>query len=197
MSEFYRLFIAIEVEEQLKENIRRVVEKLSRQGGTNVRWVAPANIHITLRFIGMADERLIAAIRDILQEVARHYQPFEISLEGLGGFPNFHSPRVIWIGVKDNSGSLPRIYEEIESGLVKSGLPEDDHPFSSHLTIGRVKSAPAKAGRDKLVELLKAEQGFVAGKETVQSLTLFNSQLRPQGPIYTTVHAAPLGTARA
>jgi len=185
-----RLFIAIALEESLRKSLADLQSELKRTGA-DVRYVAPENIHLTMRFLGEVDEQYLPSLETLLKSVAGEHVAFKSELRELGAFPRLASPRVIWVGCQEINapGKLLQIYQGLERGLLNLGFPPDDHGFSPHITIGRTKSS---GGRAALVRFLQEETGYVGGVQTVREVTLFQSQLHPTGPIYSVVVAAPL-----
>jgi len=185
-----RTFIAIELPQEIKSALSNIQAEL-KQAHADVKWVKPENIHLTLKFLGEIDETLVEKICAILEGIARQNTPFNLSLSDLGAFPKLNYPRVIWIGVT-NDQPVVKIAEEIEKEAVEIGLPSESRPFSSHITVGRVRSG---LNRGALIEkLIFLKKNFPPSKLEfkVHSLTLFKSTLTPSGPIYEIIHSYPL-----
>ena len=188
-----RAFIAIELPEPIKNSLARLIDKL-KETGADVKWVAPLNIHLTLKFLGERDDKKVKQITEILDEIAKIHKPFQIQINSLGAFPNMNSPRVIWVGIDQGDIETKNIFKDLEDLICKVGIPKEDRAFSSHITIGRTRSAKALAeltqGITSLNDSIKKEGlTFTAG-----SITLFKSTLTPEGPIYEALKAANLTT---
>jgi len=185
-----RTFIAIELPEEIKTILERIQNDL-KQTHADVKWVNPENIHLTLKFLGEIDEDLIEQIRSILNGIAQKNSSFNICLSNLGVFPKLQYPRVIWIGIT-NDQPVIKIAEDLEKEMIKIGLPAESRAFSSHITLGRVRSP---LNRKILVEKLELlNQNFPSLKPDfkVSNLTLFKSTLTPAGPIYEALFRCPL-----
>lgn len=100
-------------------------------------WVPPANLHVTLRFLGDIAEELAPRLVIALKQSLHAFDPFEIKAGGLGAFPSLEAPRVLWLGV-DGGKSLVKLQGEIERTLGELGFPKDERPFFPHVTIGRI-----------------------------------------------------------
>lgn len=183
-----RLFIAIKIVPDLRQGVARVQKDL-QVFDLGIRWVAVENIHLTLRFLGEIKEERIQGIKDILTSVGQGHNGFDMELRHLGVFPTERNPRVIWVSCQEKTGTLARVYEELENGLVGMGLEKDDHPFSAHITIGRIKS---RQNIDKLKNYLVSNKDVLIGAQRVNELVLFRSRLSPQGPTYTEEGNFPL-----
>ena len=66
-----RLFVAVEITEETRKKLTAFQEKL-KKAGADVGWVAPENLHITLKFIGYMDEEKIEEVRNIIKDSVTH-----------------------------------------------------------------------------------------------------------------------------
>jgi 2'-5' RNA ligase len=179
-----RAFIAIELPEQIKAKLS-ALQSLLKKSGADVKWVLPENIHLTLKFLGEISEETALKIIKIVEKLALNKKQFEITLSSLGAFPEGKSPRVIWIGIDKGVQETKNIFEELEEELSAGlAISKETRAFSSHITIGRVKST---LNIERLVKDLKELEGYF-GKETIgfkaSGITLFKSLLGPEGPAY-------------
>jgi 2'-5' RNA ligase len=174
-----RLFIAIKVFPD-GELLRMVSSLKSLLGNEKIKWVDPANIHITLAFLGDTDEKKIKILTDMLQKICSGFHEFEFELAGAGVFKNFREPRVIWVGIRSVE-MLTKLYNLINEGLQSAGFETDGRDFRPHLTLGRIKSVnntetlKAALGKYREVEFQKVE---------VKEVILFESILLQRGPVY-------------
>jgi 2'-5' RNA ligase len=178
-----RSFIAIELPNEIRDALGNIQEKL-KACAADVKWVKPQNIHLTLKFLGEIDEDQLFKINLILDAFGSDKKIFVIRLASLGAFPKINYPRVIWVGVDRGDRETKELVGALEEKIEKIGLPKEDRAFSSHITIGRVRS---NSGRDKLVSILAQLQDYfkeTPQEFTVEKITLFKSTLTPQGPIY-------------
>jgi 2'-5' RNA ligase len=188
-----RTFIAIELPREIKSFLAELQNKL-KESGADVKWVEPQNIHLTLKFLGEIDEKKLNAVTGITENVTKDKKAFPIRLSSMGAFPNIDYPRIIWIGIDKGDIEAKQIAEELEDNLTKIGIPKEDRPFSSHITIGRTRSTQ---NRNKLVWEIKNLMNISGQKNlefAVTKITLFESNLTPKGPIYKTLKEASLKT---
>ncbi len=176
-----RSFLAIEVPETILKKIGRVQEDL-KSSRADVRWVSPGKIHLTLKFFGNIDESRIEPIVQSIQGSIQSTAPFPLRVKGLGAFPHLKNPRVIWTGLIDEKEVLISFQKGVETELEKIEFEPEGRPFQAHLTLGRVKSS---RGRDELVARMEGYREEEFGDFQVEKVTLFKSDLRPTGPIYT------------
>jgi len=189
-----RTFIAISLPEEIKGYLGQVQEKL-KLSAADVKWVQAGNIHLTLKFLGEIDEEKLREVSGILNDTAKGKGTFKINLSSLGAFPKIAYPRVIWAGIDKGDNEVGQIALELEEKLSKIGIPAEDRPFSSHITLGRVRSA---SNRHRLVKDLTALADNFApqGLEfTADKITLFKSTLTPKGPVYEALNEASLSAS--
>jgi len=183
-----RMFIAIDANEKVRNSLRPIQNRLE-ETGADLKLVSSENIHMTLRFIGDVSESRIGLIEDTIDEVFT-FDSFEMSVEGLGVFPNPGFIRVIWAGVAKGTERLEKIREKLDSKLAELGFSSEDEEFTPHFTIARVKSGKAK---DKLNSIINEKSEESWGTVKVNKIELKKSELTSEGPIYTTLAEAKLG----
>lgn len=183
-----RTFIAIELPDDIQERIAAVIADAASAGG-RVKWVEANNLHLTLKFLGGVEEAMLTSVQNALTDIAQRSQQFTMLLRGVGGFPNFKRPRVLWVGV-DAPQTLLDLQSRIESALEQIGFEREQRAFHPHITIGRVK---ASQGIATLVQRLSKHENETFGEVHVQQITLMRSDLTPQGPIYTPLSHHQLG----
>jgi 2'-5' RNA ligase len=178
-----RVFIAIELESSIKEKIGRIQTRL-KVTQDKIKWVKPSSVHLTLKFLGEIEEEKLEKIHQITRELGERIPPFKIEFKGMGVFPGFSSPRVIWIGARDSSSQLEELATSLEEALAREGFVREKRKWKAHLTLGRIKFLKE---RERLRELIQEEIETEAGDMEVKDITIMRSQLTPQGPIYTSL----------
>ena len=182
-----RLFIALPLTQPVKERLGQLILLLSEKGGS-VKWVAPENIHLTVRFLGDTDDRLVPVISENIDAVASQFQTFETMIDRLGGFPSVGRPRVIWAGIENPPEKLSQLAIQMEHRVRKLRFEPEKKTFRSHLTLGRVRRPE---GLDQLVGYL-SDHRLEPIPILLDRLCLFKSTLTPSGPIYERLHEARL-----
>jgi 2'-5' RNA ligase len=175
-----RLFVAIEMNRSIEEAAREVIDDLRGRVArlaprARVTWSAPERIHITVRFIGEADEARVQNIRAALGPTI-DAPVFDVTVEGVGAFPLRGAPHVFWAGLTDGRDNLLEV-ERAVSRRLESLVPAEERPYSPHLTLARVKE-PGSLSRTTLFEGLATRQ---FGRVHVDAITLFESRLSPKG----------------
>ncbi len=168
---------------------RALASALERGGGRgSVSWVAPQNLHLTLRFLGELEAAAVEAVKGRL--AAPFDTPaFELGLSGLGAFPPAGPPRVIWLAVSGGAKALSGVSREVDARLAGAGLPRDERGFHAHLTLGRVKRPVGPRLPDAIASAGAAD----AGRCLVDHVTLFESRLSPSGSTYCVIATSRLG----
>lgn len=183
-----RCFVAIAIPPQVRSAIDKEMEML-RHLGRDIKWVSPANIHLTLKFLGDTPEDRIDDIEAALMGAATGIGPIRADATGAGAFPNPRRPNVFWAGltVPDELGILK---ERIEAALANLGFQREDRPFRPHLTVGRLRRGghPPK----RLMAALEEIKDIFFGTFEINELLLMKSDLEPKGPVYTTLRTIPL-----
>ena len=192
-----RAFIAIKLSDGIVAAISDAQRTLA-SANSDTKLVAPQNIHITLKFLGNIDEATgvgspqdLERLANLIAPAIASFKTFNIEAYGMGSFPERGSPRVIWVGCRGDVAALKAIATLVEQYSKRVGIPEEDREFASHITIGRVKSNKNIAGlREKLATF--SQTSF--GSQAVAGFTLFKSDLRSEGPVYTALREFRLGT---
>jgi 2'-5' RNA ligase len=179
-----RLFTAIDLPAEVLAKLTGLIDRL--RPTARIHWSPAANLHITTKFIGEWPEAELARLTDALAPLGA-IAPIPIEMRGVGFFPNPHSPRVFWAGVRagEELGGLARATDQ---ALAAIGVEAEKRAFSPHLTLARIKTpVPMQALREAIAALPSTEFGsFTAGR-----FYLYRSQLNPSGSVYTKLSDFP------
>jgi 2'-5' RNA ligase len=185
-----RTFLAVDVGEAIQNRCVSLQEKLAATGAS-VKWVEPANIHLTLLFLGEVDERDLVPICRATSAVASQFAPIDLDVQGVGCFPNPARPRVIWAGISRGKDEIAALHDALEPPLLELGCyRREDRPYTPHMTLGRVEG---NSSADRLRGAFAKFAQWNCGEASVEEVLVFSSELRPQGPIYTVLGRAALG----
>ncbi len=179
-----RTFIAVDVPDEVKEQIGEYIQSIKTTMDKNIKWVNPKNLHFTIKFLGEIRKSELPALKDCVQRTAAEFDRFLIELSGLGVFPNENNPRVFWVGTDIGGDSMLDIFHDLENMLEKCGYDRDSKTFSPHLTIGRVKKYKKATMPERIIDFDHA--GFEA-----KGLSIIKSTLTPDGPIYENIFSCP------
>ena len=182
-----RTFIAIEIPSEIKSALAALQTEL-RRAGADVSWTIPENIHLTLKFVGEIDERRIVEVEKACVLSAAEFQPFALSLNGTGVFPNARQPRILWAGLSGEIGKVVEMNKRLDERLALIGFKREYKNFNPHLTIGRLKSNKKTS---ELLALADAHQ-LPALSFSVTEIVLMKSELHPAGSKYSPIAKACL-----
>jgi RNA 2',3'-cyclic 3'-phosphodiesterase len=189
MQRSVRTFIAVEVSSEVRLRAGRLIGLLEATG-SNVRWVKPEQLHLTLKFLGDVDLRDIPEVCAAVSRATSTVPPFTMRIAGAGAFPNLHRPRTVWLGADEGVGEMGILHQRIESALAELGFRGEHRQFRPHLTIGRVRNADQ--GIDALADALSENRDFVAGLLDVDEVVTFSSERERSGPIHEPLAIAEL-----
>jgi RNA 2',3'-cyclic 3'-phosphodiesterase len=168
-----RLFVAIDVPPELREKLADPQRTLA-ETKADVRWVAPQNLHITVKFIGEVEEARAGEVLERVVKAAAQVPVFPLELEGLGRLPEKGPVRVIMTRVLSVDQRITKLHRLVDSGVGSMGLPMDTRPLLPHLTLGRVSS---NHGLNRLLRLLEKHDLDFFGTFNVENVVLFQSLL--------------------
>lgn len=183
-----RAFVAVRLDEATGASLGAEIERL-RGVVRDVAWVAPDNLHVTVKFLGEVAEALLGPAGDALAPVAAAAPPFDLVVDGLGAFPSAARARVVWAGTRDGSAALGRLAVAVDAALAPLGFAAEARPFTAHVTLGRVR-VPRRV--PALETALAAAPGGPYGTVRVERLSLMRSDLAPGGARYRELRRLPL-----
>ncbi|MDA4123106.1 MAG: RNA 2',3'-cyclic phosphodiesterase [Thaumarchaeota archaeon] len=176
-----RAFLAFEVAQPVVANLLMAEEDL-RKTGADIGIVGRENIHFTVRFFGDIPETTTGEIDAMIGRVA--LESLDITVRGIGVFPDPRRPRVVWAGVAPgDAAKMVRLSTSIIKAVEGVGTP-DERPFHPHITLGRVRSP---RNTEALGSFVQQNQSRDFGRTKLDKLKLKSSVLTPMGAIYSDV----------
>jgi 2'-5' RNA ligase len=184
VAEGWRVFCAVELPSEVREKIAGRISRL-RKAGSEVRasWAREDALHITLKFIGEVDGGKVDSLSNAAAQAVLGLAPFELAIACAGAFPPHGPPRVLWLGVEDEDGSLAKLQRNLEDACATVGFAREDRKFHPHLTLARIR---APGGARELARIHK-ELPFHSLAFRVDSLVVMRSELNPKGSRYSVI----------
>jgi len=179
-----RLFAAVVPSEAVLEHLAALVEP-RRDADDNLRWVRRENWHLTLAFFGDVPDGRLDPLQEALGAISG--APLTVTLDGSGAFPNPAAARVLYHAVSTGSDGLTTLSRSIRTAADRATVPSDNAKQVPHLTLARTRRTT------DVTRWLRVVESFPAQSFDVTAFTLFQSELRPSGPVYRALHTVPLG----
>lgn len=151
--------------------------RVLRRALPDLKWVNPAGIHLTLKFLGEITPAQAEQVKAGVQKAASG-GAFTLRVGQLGCFPNPRRPKVLWVGIEGEVDKLQQLRDTVEAEIAPLGFPTEDRPFNPHLTLARTHR------RTALEALATHEIGHV-GEWHISELSVMRSVLKPTGAEYT------------
>ncbi|MBV8055320.1 MAG: RNA 2',3'-cyclic phosphodiesterase [Deltaproteobacteria bacterium] len=186
-----RAFVALRLSAEVECAIAEFAAPM-RALRSGVRWVRPANLHLTLRFLGdTVDNNLLLLLGQALNQISGQTSPFMLHARGTGAFPNLDRPRIIWIGLV--SEQLSQLAQHVEGAAVQVGFTPEGRPYTPHLTIGRVRDLH---GWPRIRQMLRQSPNPDFGSVLISEMILYRSILGGEAAQYQPLTRYPLTGAR-
>jgi RNA 2',3'-cyclic 3'-phosphodiesterase len=176
-----RLFVAADLDEASRSACAAVAERLRARGWPGA-WVAPANYHLTVAFLGSAAEERLADVSAAMRALAPRLRSLDIPLDAVGAFPNDRKPRVAWVGPAVPVPAFGALCGLVRAALEQLGFHFEDRA-EPHVTLAR------SAGSTPLPRIEPPHAGAVH----VDTLTVFQSLTEPAGARYDRLERVAFG----
>jgi len=187
-----RLFVAVELSTEVKQGVADAVERL-RKGiqftPAHPAWVKLDAMHLTLKFLGETNDTDVPRLTELLAQAVTGEPEFDVSVEGVGVFPNPRRPTVLWMGIKGGKENLARLSSRIDQHVAALGFEREKRDFHPHLTLARIK---ALRGAEAMMKVIESHRHLSAGSCRISRVVLFKSELRPEGALHTPIAFFPL-----
>lgn len=158
------------------------------------RWTRKDQFHLTIRFLGNIDESRVPTMISALRDRCSAFSPLNLRALGMGFFPEVRRPRVVYVGVRDSSGELPRLWQVVQAATENFTAEASEKQFSGHVTLARLgRLQPREISA--LKEQVNRQANSLYGEWIARELELLQSQLSPHGARHTVVAAIPFNPA--
>lgn len=171
-----RVFICIDFPDEVIKEIARIHDSINKIKFTG-KLTEMGNLHLTLKFLGEIDENKLEEVKKRLREIK--LEKIDAKLGNVGVFSVRGNPRIVWIKIEGKG--VHELQRRIDESL--KGLFKEEERFMSHLTIARVKYVKDKKGFREYMENVSVRDI----KFKVDKFKIKMSELKPSGPVYTTL----------
>ncbi len=179
-----RIFAAINISNETKTKASEYIKNLKSEfSDLRVGWEKTEKLHLTLKFFGDIDDSDLQKLNEAAFETARQIPKFNLQTSATGVFPSQRKARVLWLGIKDETGTLQKLSEVFETNCAKHEFAKETRSFRAHLTIARLRE-PEKS--KKLIEK-HLETEIKPTRFEVSEIVIYESHLQKSGSIYTIV----------
>jgi RNA 2',3'-cyclic 3'-phosphodiesterase len=179
-----RTFIALDISDEARSECSRHIEEMRRQfKDVRVGWERTQKLHITLKFLGPTPDTVLPKIEEGLRRIAAYQPRVYLALSRTGVFPGKARPRILWVGLSDESGGAQNLYSEVDSVCSELEFAGEDRDFRPHITVGRVRE-PQKA---TLLAKAHLSRTIEPVEFTVGEIVLYESRLASKGSEYSTL----------
>jgi 2'-5' RNA ligase len=174
----HRLFLGLHVSVATAGGLAAAADTLARrarEARLDVRWVAPASYHLTLKYVGWVRADAIEALRDAAGRVCAATPPIAFRAARLDAFPSVDRASVVWADVVAPA-PLIALGDALDEALGELGIARATRPLVPHITLGRVAEFGGSGGAGAPVKELLAPLSEQMFSETrADALVLFES----------------------
>jgi 2'-5' RNA ligase len=180
MSNTKRVFVGIDLSRKLTAVIP-LLRTTVIGPGEDVRWISGRNLHLTLSFLGNISEEEIILLSTHLKEV-QQLPKFTITVDGTGSFPDVGAPKILWMGVDKGHDELADLQSIVDEISVPYKEKKQEEHFVPHITIGRLKHKKNHSNFDVSAFMNTVYSPI---EISINTVSLYESNLTPEGPRYT------------
>jgi 2'-5' RNA ligase len=178
---FISLDLPLSLRHELSGHAKLIAGQDKRQ---KIRWLPPENYHLTLVFLGDVESVKISALQLALERKMESTKAVPLTISAITPFP-FSRPRIAAAFV-EHTTELLQLQRDLLNCVRKYGITPERRRFVPHVTLGRMKPRAGKTIN------FQARNILLSG--IADSVTLFQSELTPDGAIHTALVEFPLRT---
>jgi 2'-5' RNA ligase len=158
------------------------------------KWVAPENLHVTLRFLGTIADPACEVVTDRVRIALATVEPYRLRLDCAHAIPRPRSASILWIGPGSGAEETADVAARVAGAVSFLDFAPDGRAFKTHVTLCRARR-PRRVQTDAIDEVDRilhcADERSVT--MSVREVTLFASTLTPRGPVYEELANIPFG----
>lgn len=161
-----------------------------------VRWLLPEGLHLTLAFLGETDGDVLLDAWPRVLDAAARCRPLPLQLQEPEAFPDSQHPRLVAAAVHGDRDGLATLQRDVGLALAVSGYEPEQRAFRPHVSLGRLRPPLLRGQAAAISTALRARSWGGTDPFTARQVTLFRSDLFPDGARYIALAEAPLGGGR-
>ena len=186
-SKVIRAFVAIQLPAEVRAGLRDAQAELKEVLPLkSTAWARPANMHLTLRFLGNVDSGRLPELQLKLREALACFRPLDLICERLGCFPDARFPRVVWAWVHDAEERLAQLHRRVDEAVAGFAEKPAEARFTGHVTLARPKQIK-RADAERLAGFVERAVERKFGNWSCREMELIRSELSPGGSQYSTI----------
>ncbi len=189
MSDRVRAFFALPVPDGARAVLAEAQRTLKRRAGDAPRWIDPAQMHLTLKFLGWVDPGALPDLEALTAAAAARAAPIDARWSGVTAFPASRRARVVVAELAEPAGALAALADRLESAVEALGVAREGRAFRAHVTLARIKH-PCSV--ESWIDAAR-----LGGAVRFDELVLYRSELLSTGSVYTALARVRLGAALA
>ena len=184
-----RIFCAVDLPDDVRAQVAAHISRLREAAVTTaaspskISWERAEKLHLTLKFLGELEAARIEALSRAAKRVAESVEKFTLTLAEAGAFPPNGNPRVLWLGLRDETKQLAALHERLEEECARENFPREARAFHPHITLARIRIPNAAPARHLAKQ--HRETNFEPATFNVHELIVMQSQLGAGGSRYT------------
>ena len=183
--------MAVDLPAETKEQVTTLQARLKtgcRFIDAHPRWVDPANLHLTLVFLGTLPDEAIPYLTDVSDAVANGTVPFELQMNRIELFPpDAKPPKVISATIGGDRKALKLLQTQLADSLSAAGFDIEQRPYQPHLTLARLTSVKTAS---RVQNLVSSHSAALQVAFAVSEIVLFESITKSSGPVYEPLHVS-------
>lgn len=184
-----RIFCAMDLPDDVRAQVAAHISRLREAAAATaasphkISWERAEKLHLTLKFLGEVEPARIEALTRAAKRAAETVEKFTVTLAEAGAFPSNGNPRVLWLGLRDETKQLAALHERLEEECARENFPREPRAFHPHITLARIRIPNAAPARH--LAKLHCETNFEPASFNVHELIVMQSQLGTGGSRYT------------
>jgi 2'-5' RNA ligase len=180
-----RTFVSLELPHTVRKKLSEHTEFISGHDKLQqIRWLSKENYHLTLAFLGNVDYVMVSSLQYALEHKLCTTKAVPFKFSEITPFPFSRSPKIA-AALLERTDELIQLQLNVADCVRKIGISIERRRFTPHVTLGRLKSGSRKS--------LAFQPRQINLEGVSKKVVIFQSELNPQGAVYTALGEISLG----